>query len=142
MSSLRVVKSAFLSAYDFMTFHSRLVRKSNIIRIAYQRCNSLSPLSRDLLNGGINATAGGVTSVLIGWPGAVSIPMDRLLCSPFTDRLVCDVLTFTEDVSRAGADDVVGISILSSTESLVADQCVKFALCHPLRQCNVMALFA
>jgi hypothetical protein len=67
--------------------------------------------------------------------------MDRLLCCPCTDRLVCDVLTFTGDVSRAGADDVVGISILSSTESLVADQCVEYALCHLLRQCNLMAPF-
>jgi hypothetical protein len=53
------------------------------------------------------------------------------------------MLTFTGDISRADADDVVGVSMLSSAESLVPgyfalDQCVECALCHPLRQCNVI----
>jgi hypothetical protein len=92
-------------------------------------------------DGGINTTAGGVITVWIGWSGASLIPMDRPICCPFTDHLVCDVLTFTGDGSRAGADDVVGISLLFSAESLVPVYFV-YALCHPLRQCNVMALFA
>jgi hypothetical protein len=70
-------------------------------------------------DGGINATAGGVTGVWIGRSRAGSILMDRLICCPFTERLVCDVLTFTGVGSRVDADDVIGISILSSTESLV-----------------------
>jgi hypothetical protein len=45
--------------------------------------------------------------------------MDHPICCAFTDRLVCDVLTFTGDGSCAGPDDVVEISLLSSAESLV-----------------------
>jgi hypothetical protein len=50
--------------------------------------------------------------------------MDRLICCPFTERLVCVVLTFTGDGSRTGADDVVGITMLSSAESVVPEYSV------------------
>jgi hypothetical protein len=54
-----------------------------------------------------------------GLAGLVLVPMDPLIFCRFTDRLVCDVLTFTGDGSVADADEVVGISMLSSAESLV-----------------------
>jgi hypothetical protein len=81
-----------------------------------------------------------------GLPGLV---LNRLLCCLCNDLLVCDLLTFTGDVSRAGADDVVEFQCYPGLSRwcpciryLAFDQCVEYTLCHPLRQCNVMALLA